>query len=431
MRNFYHVLTNTLLAGITTNFVWFALTYWAYLETRSVLATSFAGGSYFVAAALSGIWFGSIVDHHKKKIVMQLSSIITLTFFALGLLIYNLIPGTSFQTIESVPFWIFIFLLLLGVIAGNLRNITLPTLVTLLVPEDKRDKANGMSGTIFGIIFGITSVVSGIILAWGGIQVVLIISLIFTLLALLHLSYIDIPEKNIVHAADKPIKVDLKGTIKAIKDVPGLFALIFFTTFNNFLGGAFMSLMDAYGLSLVSVQVWGILWGVLSLGFILGGLYVAKYGLGRNPVNKLFKVNIVLWIISTFFTIQPSIILLAAGIFLWLCLSPFVEAIEQTIIQKVVPLERQGRVFGFAHSVEQAASPITAFIIGPIAQYVFIPFMTTGAGVNLIGSWYGIGIGRGIALVFSFTGIIGLIVTLFAMRSPAYRQLSERYEKQL
>ncbi len=35
--------------------------------------------------------------------------------------------------------------------------------------------------------------------------------------------------------------------------MPGLLALIVFSCFNNFLGGAFMALMDAYGLSLMSV----------------------------------------------------------------------------------------------------------------------------------------------------------------------------------
>ena len=69
--------------------------------------------------------------------------------------------------------------------------------------------------------------------------------------------------------------------------VPGLFALIFFTTFNNFVGGVFMALMDAYGLSLVSVQTWGTLWGFISLSFILGGLYIAKKGLGPDPLRIL------------------------------------------------------------------------------------------------------------------------------------------------
>jgi DHA3 family multidrug efflux protein-like MFS transporter len=84
-------------------------------------------------------------------------------------------------------------------------------------------------------------------------------------------------------------------------------------------------------------------------------------------------------------------------------------------------------VIGFAHSVEQAASPITAFLIGPVAQLVFIPFMTTGAGVPLIGSWFGTGMGRGIALVFTASGALGLVVTLVAMRSKSYQLLAERY----
>jgi DHA3 family multidrug efflux protein-like MFS transporter len=128
-------------------------------------------------------------------------------------------------------------------------------------------------------------------------------------------------------------------------------------------------------------------------------------------------------------TTQPSIVLLGISMFAYLCLMPFVEASEQTVIQKVVPVERQGRVFGFAQSIEQAASPVTAFLIGPIAQFIFIPFMTTGKGVELIGSWYGTGAGRGIGLVFTFAGIIGLTVTLLGRRSRAARSLSAQYQE--
>ncbi len=50
---------------------------------------------------------------------------------------------------------------MLGVIAGNLRGIALPTLVTLLVPENVRDRANGLVGTASGVSFLVTSVISG------------------------------------------------------------------------------------------------------------------------------------------------------------------------------------------------------------------------------------------------------------------------------
>ena len=303
--------------------------------------------------------------------------------------------------------------------------------MTILIPEENRDKANGLVGTANGVAFLVASVLSGMVIGFLGMLWMLVCAIGLTLLVMVHLwtvSIPDSPEKEVIHAEAKSDSIDIRGTIRVINLVPGLFALIFFHTFNNFLGGVFMSLMDAYGLLLVSVQVWGVLWGFLSLGFIVGGLMVAKKGLGKNPLRTLFLGNIVMWTICVFFTIQASIMLLTMGLFIYLCLIPVVEASEQTILQKVVPPERQGRVFGFAQSIEQAASPITAFLIGPIAQLIFIPFMTTGAGVDLLGAWFGVGTDRGLALLFTVAGVIGLIVTLLAMRSSSYRKLSENYE---
>jgi len=45
----------------------------------------------------------------------------------------------------------------------------------------------------------------------------------------------------------------------------------------------------------------------------------------------------------------------------------------------------------------------------------------------LIGGWFGVGPGRGIALVFVVTGILGLLVTIVAMNSNAYKLLSKKY----
>ena len=114
-----------------------------------------------------------------------------------------------------------------------------------------------------------------------------------------------------------------------------------------------MALLDAYGLSLVSVEVWGLLFGVLSSGFIVGGLVVARRGLGANPLRTLLVVNVVMWAVSSVFTLRSSIVLLARRhVRLAAASCPFAEAAEQTVLQKVVPFERQGRVFGFAQSVE-------------------------------------------------------------------------------
>ncbi|HEX7150272.1 MAG TPA: MFS transporter [Thermoanaerobaculia bacterium] len=432
MRTFYRLLGVTLLVISTTNFVWFALTFWAYLTTRSVISTSTLGGVFLVMTMLSGLWFGSLVDHHKKKHAMLGSSVATLALFILGLVLLQLTPASAFTSVTSARLWLFAIVLLAGTIAGTIYNIAVPTLVAFIVPEDRRDRANGLFGTVIGIAFGITSVASGITLAFGGMRLVLIIAIVAITVAIVLLSLIRVEEETPAPSAETGKKeIDLRGTIRAVRNIPGLFALIFFTTFNNFLGGVFFALMDAYGLSMVRVEVWGLLWGLLSLGMILGGLFIHRRGLGPQPLRALFRVNTIIWLVCIFFAIQPSIVLLAIGVFIWLFLFPFVEAIEQTIVQKVVPPERLGRVFGFAHSVEQSASPVTAFVIGPIAQFVFIPFMTTGRGVELIGGWFGTGSGRGLALVFISAGLVGLLVTTLARYSKSYRLLSQQVSSQV
>lgn len=427
MKTFYQLLANTILANVTNMTVWFALIFFTYLETRSVIATSIVSGIYLVTVAISGFWFGSLVDHYKKKYVMLISGFVSLIIYAIGFAIYLSAPSETWRDPASVTLWIFIPLLLMGVIAGNIRTIALPTLITILIPEEERDKANGLTGTATGIAFLIVSAISGFLVGHSGMYLVLILAMLMMLITNIHLFMMDIPEKEVVHIDGKPPKLDIRGTFVIISAIPGLIALIFFSSFNNFLGGVFMGLMDAYGLSLVSVQTWGVLFAVLSLGFIVGGLFIAKWGLGKNPLWAMFAANIVIWIVCSVFTIQPSIVLLAVGMFIYLSVVPFIEAAEHTIIQKVVPQERQGRVFGFAQSVEMAASPLMTFFIGPIAQLIFIPFMTTGSGVQLIGGWFGTGADRGIALVFTLTGIIGLIMTVIAMNTKFYRLLSNRY----
>src|SRR5690606_20562336 len=176
----------------------------------------------------------------------------------------------------------------------------------------------------------------------------LAISIALTLFALLHMLFITIPEDKIAHNPELANKrVDIKGSYLAIIAVPGLLALIFFSTFNNFLGGVYMSLLDPYGLTLFSVQIWGIVLGLTSIGYIVGGLIVGKFGLGKNPIKTLLLTLVVMAILGSVMAIREFWPLFIACVFLYMCIVPIIEATEQTIIQRVIPFKKQGRVFGF------------------------------------------------------------------------------------
>lgn len=426
LRSFRRVLVNTLVSNVTSSFLWFALTFWAYLETRSVLATSIVGGSFMLLIAVLGPLFGTFVDHHRKRSVMLLSSLLTLGAYLVAAGVYVAAPAGALTRFSSPWFWAFVAFVLLGSVVEGMRNIALSTTVTLLVPADERDRANGLVGTVAGLGFMITSVFSGLAIGFLGMGWTLVISVLLTFVAVIHLFWVSIPERAPVREGSRT-PYDVVGAFRVIRRVPGLFGLILFATLNNLIGGVFMALMDPYGLTLFSVQVWGIVLGVTSVGFILGGAWVARFGLGSRPLRSLLLVNLVVAGVGMVFTVREWQWLYVVGILLYMCFVPIAEAAEQTVLQRVVPFASQGRVFGFASSLEAAAAPITAFMIGPLAQNVLIPYMASDAG-RADWSWLlGSGTARGIALVFVLAGVVQLLVVAAAFGSRPYRLLSKSY----
>ena len=427
MRTFLQVLVNTGLANVTTSYLWFALTFWVYLETRSVLATGVIGGAYMLLVALFSMAFGTIVDRHRKQRVMVFASIVTLIAFGIAGGLYLLYPESQLVDIGGPAFWMFTTIILIGAVVENMRNIALSTTVTLLVPEERHANANGMVGTVQGLAFTVTSVFSGLSVGLLGMGWTLAISLVLTAGALVHLLFLRIPEEEPVRDPDRPGLVDLRGSITAVRAAPGLFALLIFATFNNLIGGVYMALMDPYGLELFPVEWWGVVLGVTSTGFIIGGLVIARFGLGRNPIRTMLVLVMVMGAIGALFTIRDWWWLYAGGIWLYMMLIPAIEASEQTVIQRVVPFETQGRVFGFAAAFESAAAPVTAFLIAPLAEFIIIPYMESPAGQEQWGWLLGDGEARGIALVFLVAGLVMVLAAGAAFLTRSYRRISALY----
>lgn len=424
---FANVLINTLIANVTTSFLWFALTFWVYIETQSVLATGIIGGAYMLFVAFFAMVFGTIVDRHRKHSVMLLSSVVSAVAFGVAGVLYLFFSEQDLLNLGGPWFWLFSGIILFGGVIEQLRNIALSTTVTLLVEEDKRANANGLVGTVQGIAFMVTSVFSGLSIGFLGMGGTLVIAIVAMGVTFVHLLFVRIPEGTPEPDPDSSSALDFRGSVKAIRLAPGLFALIIFSTFNNLIGGVYMALMDPYGLTLFSVEMWGIVLGVTSTGFLIGGALIAKFGLGKRPMRTLLLAVIVMGLLGAVFMLREWWPLYAAGIWLYMMLIPLVEASEQTIIQKVVPFQRQGRVFGVAAAMEAAAAPITAFLIAPIAEFAIIPYMDSRAGQQQWGWLLGEGEARGIALICLFAGLIMVVAALLAFLTVSYRKLTELY----
>ena len=432
MNRFVKLLINVSISNTSTFFLWSAFSFWIYLETKSVLTLSILSGIYMLLVTLPSMFFGTIVDKHHKKRIIATGSAATLFLLLVSVSVLLFSDKAHIANLSSPAFWLFSLPLLSAALVSNLKGIALSTTVSILVPKEDYARANGLVGMTQGVGMIANNVISGLIIGQLGLDWAVYITLFITIAALAHLFFVPVPEKELVHDPNlHNKKIDFRGAIRAIHYIPGLMALIFFTTFINFIGGIFMVLLDPYGLSLFSVETWGIILGITASGFIFGGLLISKRGLGKKPLRTLLYSYAIGSLIAIFFTLREWPALFIGGLFLYMCSVPFIEAAEQTIIQTVVPKAKQGRVFGFAQTIEAAAMPVSIFLIGPVAQFSLIPFMDSDAGKHALGWLLGEGNTRGIALSFVLSGMFMLILALLAFRTKAYQILSATYKNNM
>ena len=164
-----------------------------------MLATGIIGGSYMLLVARCSIWFGTVVDRHKKRSVMIFASAFTLALFLAAAAFYALLSDATLLQLNQPWFWLFTAIILIGAVVENMRNIALSTIVTLLVKKEKRANANGLVGTVQGLGFIVTSVFSGLYIGLLGMGWTLAIACVLTAAVFIHMLFVQIPEKGVAH----------------------------------------------------------------------------------------------------------------------------------------------------------------------------------------------------------------------------------------
>ena len=287
MTVFRRLLVNTLVTGVTSSFLWFALTFWVYLETRSVVATGVIGGAFshlLRASSAPSSAPSSTATASTRRWCWPTT--ISAACFALATVVFVAVDADDLLRLRSPWFW-----LLVGAHAARLGR--RPD--ARHRPVDLRDAARARGPAGPGQRHGRHGH-RRLVRHHLGVQrprhrparhgLGLLRSLSRSPSARSSTcgrSTSTSPSPSPTGRATPTGHVDVRGALEAIRAVPGLMMLILLAAFNNLLGGVFMALMDAYGLSLVSVETWGLLWGFISLAFIAGGLFVARRGLGPQP----------------------------------------------------------------------------------------------------------------------------------------------------
>lgn len=391
--------------------------FWVFSRTGS--ATSLLLTAFFTE--LPGMIFSSLagvlVDRWPRKAVMILAD----AGQAVGsvLLYFSLISG-NFQIWQ---------LYVVSFFQGTFATFQSPAenaTVTLLIPDNWRERANGLKETIFPLAGIGAPVFAGLLYTWIGVEGIILVDLAtfgiaITILLLLRLPSSPVSAEGSLGRGS--LFQEWLSGLRYLRRRPALGYFLLFNFMTFFLLNGPLTLNIPYLLSRVGdANTVGSILGILSLGAFCGALLMVVWGGTRPRIHTIMIGLLVSGVMFICYGVSRQQIALSVVTFLLFLPLPFSGALFTAIVQRKVPPDLQGRVFAINEQLGFAGATISFLLTGPLVDQFFEPAVHQ-PGWSIFAPFFGSTTGAGMGLLLALTGIVLIGVTAAAYAWPQFRNL--------
>lgn len=417
-RTFLLIWFGQLISLTGSGLTGFALGVWVYQSTRSV--TQFALISLFTR--LPGIAFspiaGALVDRWDRRRAMILSDAgaglctlsIALLLLAGRLEVWHIYIAMAISSTFSAFQWP-----------------AYSAATTLLVPKEHLGRASGMVQISEAVAQIGSPVLAGVLMGVIRLQGVILIDFATFLFAVctLLLARVPRPETTTEGKAEQgSLLREAAYGWTYIRARPGLFGLLLFFAASNFATGIVQVSFTPLVLSFTTAAVLGRLLSIGGLGFLAGSVTMSVWGGPRRRVFGILGSNLLMGAVLFAAGFPPRVWILGAAAFLFFFSLPITNGCSQAIWQSKTALDVQGRVFAVRRMIAWASLPLAYLVAGLLADQVSEPLLAEGGLLaSSVGQIIGVGVGRGIALLFIILGFMILLATLVAYLHPRIRRV--------
>ncbi len=397
----------------------YAVIIWVYSRKGTASSVTLLTVCTFLPTIFFRFLAGSMVDRLNKKRIMLISDLLaacgTLAVFVL-------------HSADALQIW---HLYVINFLLSLMNAFQAPAsfvAVSLLVPKEQYARAGGLQGFSGAAVSILAPALGALLLACGGLELVLMIDLAtFAIAFLVLLFLIRIPEPERQSAKEEPFSKTCLAGIRYLKEHTAILRITLFLAVINFLaklGNDGMLSPFILGRTDNNQSVLGIVESFTALGVLAGSVLVTMMKPARRRTRLIF--------ITTGFVFAGNMIQsLTSRPWLW-CAAAFGSYVlaavmnvnMDTLMREKVPMEMQGRVFSAKSTLQNFTIPPALLLGGLLADTVFEPLMRTDSSAQrMLSGFFGTGKGAGIGLMFFLVGIAGMLVSFSRLWKPVYREL--------
>jgi MFS transporter, DHA3 family, macrolide efflux protein len=417
MRTFYTLILSQTFSLLGSRISGLAVSIWVFNQTGN--ATPFALVAFFSAlpSVLASTLSGMLADRWDRRYVMALADG--------GQVVGTILLFISFSS-GNFQLWHLYAVTLIQSVFGVFQGPAFQASVTLLVPDDQRDRANAIqqiTGPVAGII---APAIAGVVYSLVGISGAIMIDLFTFIVAFIVVLVVRIPRPEQSaegRAMRESLWREMSGGLRFLMARWPLMFNVLYTSFVNFLVAGAMALALPYLLARTqSETTLGILLAVFNLSAIAGAVVMGAWGGTRPRIHTIMLGIIVAGVFLTLMGAAQSAPALGVTLFCFMFPLPFANAAFISLMQAKVPPDIQGRVFAVSSQISLVLTPLAYFIAGPLADNVFEPAVGQ-PGWEVVAPVVGGGAGAGMGLILFLAGGLTTIISLIVYAMPITRHL--------
>jgi MFS transporter, DHA3 family, macrolide efflux protein len=417
IRTFYTIVATQTMSIIGSQLSGLAIGYYVFAQTGQatpLLLVSLFGMLPSIFAANVG---GMLADRWDRRKLMLFSDA--------GQAVCTLLLLFSFAS-GSFQLWHLYTLTFISRLLSTIQGPAFTASITMLVPEDKRDRANALtqlSDPAAGII---APVISGIIYAALGVVGTIFIDLATFLLSAAVFVFVTIPQPaqtEIGRRASASVWTSLTSGLRFLWARKPLFVLLLQASLVNFCIAGSMGMGMAYLLSRTGSEATaGLLLGLSSAGMLAGGIIFSVWGGTRPRIHTILPSLIFSGVCLMLFGFSQSPVILGLAMVGMMFPLSWVNAPMMSILQAKTPPDMQGRVFAVLMQVALFLTPIAYLLYGYLADNVLEPAVGTPSW-DALAPFVGNNHGSGMAVIYVTAGIVMAVSSALIYLLPMIRNM--------
>lgn len=421
MRGFITLWAGQTVSTLGSSLTAFSLGVWVYQRNHSVTQFSVI----FLLAALPKILLapvaGALVDRWNRRTAMMVSD----TGAALGTLAVVLLLWTG-----NLEVWHVYLVTTVGSVFSTLQWLAYSAATTTLLPREGLGRANGFIQFSSAISQLASPAVAGLLLASIQLRGVILVDFATFLFSLLTLLLVRVPdlakEGTTVDSERRTLLKDAFYGLGYLKARPGLLALLVFFAIANLSLGFVQSLVTPLVLTFASAKELGVIASISGSGMLVSSILLAAWGGPKKLIRGVLFATLLQGVVLFLVGFRANAILISIGGFCFMFLEPVIGGCSQTLWQRKVEPQFQGRVFAMRQMIAWSSLPIAYALAGPLADRVFEPLLAPGGAlVGSLGGILGVGTGRGTGLLIIVLGLLCVVAALAGFFYSPLRRLEE------